>query len=147
VAASGGGDVGAFQASNQVGSDIQITTALEGSVVSINCKPLTINWTGGDPNSWVTVSLVQKQPGIEGYSYGYFYQAHPSAGTLTWINNAPGPLSGLACLNPPPPSPIEIVVEVDPDPWQLSTFWSPKGLSLNGQVWWRYIHRFEAFQQ
>ena len=145
VAASGGGDVGAFQASTQIGSDIQITTPLEGSVVSIPCQPLTINWTGGDPNSWVTVSLVQQQPGFEAYSYGWFYQAHASDGTLSWFVS-PGEFSFI-CLSPPSPVPVEIVVEVDPDPSQLSTFWSPKGLSLNGQVWWRYIHRFEAFQQ
>lgn len=59
VAASGGTDVGAFQSGVQIGSGIQITTALPGTVFPCN-KAVTINWTGGVPNSWVTASQVSQ---------------------------------------------------------------------------------------
>ena len=54
VSAAGGGDVGAFQSTVQIGSGIQITTPLAGKMLS-DGQPITVNWTGGDPNSWVTL--------------------------------------------------------------------------------------------
>jgi hypothetical protein len=39
--------------------------------------------------------------------------------------------------------PVEIAVEVDPDPSEITTF-SASGLSLGGQVTWKYIHTFLA---
>lgn len=66
VAASGGADVGVFQSTVQIGSPIQITTPLAGQVIQSTAQtpeggpptgppPFTINWTGGDPNAWVTL--------------------------------------------------------------------------------------------
>jgi hypothetical protein len=40
-------------------------------------------------------------------------------------------------------TPTEIVVEVDPDPSEISAF-SASGLSLGGQATWSYIHTFQA---
>jgi hypothetical protein len=59
VAANGGVEVGGFEAPINIGSDIQIQTPLAGLNVVPGCTGLTINWTGGDQNSWVTVSLIQ----------------------------------------------------------------------------------------
>jgi hypothetical protein len=53
VTAKGGPDVGAFQAGVQIGADIQIQTSLAGANLFIGSQPFTIDWTGGDPNSWL----------------------------------------------------------------------------------------------
>jgi hypothetical protein len=58
LTANGGADVGAFQATIQIGADIRIQTPLGELDVFSDCKPLTISWTGGDPKSWVTARLV-----------------------------------------------------------------------------------------
>jgi uncharacterized protein (TIGR03437 family) len=141
VTASGGADVGAFQATAQVGADIQIQTALAGARVWGDCEPLTINWTGGDPNSWVTVSMVQQAPASNGgYQWVNFaYRTPTSKGAMT----IPYPLAS------PPGCPqgggqsFTISIEVDPDPSEITAF-SASGLSLGGQVTWRYLHTFQG---
>jgi hypothetical protein len=136
VTASGGADVGAFQAALQVGADIQIETALDGLVVFGQCQPLTINWTGGDPNSWVTMKLIQQS-----YAYQFVQwsaQTRTANGTLTF----PVPtVMGIDCMSAP--QPITISIEVDPDPSEVTTFSLP-GLSLGGQATWKYVHTFQA---
>jgi uncharacterized protein (TIGR03437 family) len=141
LTATGGADVGPFQAAVQVGADIQVQTPLAGYNVFYNCTPLTINWTGGDPKSWVTISLVLQAPAAKGGFQGtnFAYQTHTSNGTLT----IPPPMvQGTAC-GTTPPAPIEIKIQVDPDPSEIATF-SASGLSLGGQVTWRYIHTYQA---
>jgi uncharacterized protein (TIGR03437 family) len=137
VAANGGADVGAFQAALQVGTDIQIETALNGLVVFGQCQPLTINWTGGDPNSWLTMKLIQ-QPG-PGFDFVIWSaQTRTANGTLTF----PVPtVAGFDCMGGP--QPITISIEVDPDPSEVTTFSAP-GLSLGGQATWKYVHTFQA---
>ncbi len=141
VTASGGTDVGAFQAPVQIGADIQIQTALAGLAVFASCTPLTINWTGGDPNSWVTVGFVFQAPSAAGgyQSVDFAYQTRASNGTVT----IPPPVPPANACGTTPPTPIEIVIEVDPDPSEITPFSAP-GLSLDGQVTWRYIHTFQA---
>jgi uncharacterized protein (TIGR03437 family) len=139
VTASGGADVGAFQAGTQVGADIQIQTALAGADVWADCKPLTINWTGGNPNSWVTVSLVQQALAeAGGYQFVNFaFRTPTSKGVMT----IPYPRFSAGCA--PGGQPVTISVEIDPDPSEITAF-SASGLSLGGQVTWRYIHTFQA---
>jgi hypothetical protein len=92
VAASGGPDVGEFQSSIQIAPEIQITTDLAGTAFCN--QPVTINWTGGDPTSWVTVSQVLHAGTYDGY---HSWQARVSDGTLT-IPAPPGWLcSVLQC--------------------------------------------------
>jgi len=142
VTASGGADVGAFQAAIQIGADIQIQNGLVGMDVWAGCTPLTVNWTGGDPNSWVTVSLVQSEPAWAGGFQGVNFagQTRASNGTLTM---PPLIMPGDQC-GTGPGAPIVISVEVDPDPSEITSF-SASGLSLGGQVTWKYIHTFQAF--
>ena len=138
VTASGGADVSAFQATAQVGADIQIQTALAGAGVWDGCKPLTINWTGGDPNSWVTVSMVQQVSG--GYQWVSFaYRTPASKGAMT----IPYPLQLYPGCPQGGGQSFTISIEVDPDPSEITGF-SASGLSLGGQVTWRYIHTFQA---
>lgn len=142
VTASGGADVGAFQATAQVGADIQIQTALAGASVWAGCKPLTINWTGGDPNSWVTVSMVQQEAAaIGGYQVvNWAYRTPTSKGAMT----IPYPrLSAQGCQLGAVGQPVTISIEIAPDTSELTEF-SASGLSLGGQATWRYIHTFQA---
>jgi uncharacterized protein (TIGR03437 family) len=146
VMASGGADVGAFQATEQLGADIQIQTPLAGAPVFVNCTPLTINWTGGDPNSWVTVELLQGQviTGAFGeYAMVHFStQAHTSDGTATLYPPTMGAGPGQSCVVPEGLSGI-VSIEVDPDPSEFMTFSAP-GLSLGGQLTWKYVHTFQT---
>ncbi len=133
VGASGGADAGAFQSTVQIGPGIDITTPLAGITVSQQ-QPFTVNWTGGDPNSWVTVRLV--------YHYGYqdlsaFGSVRASDGTVTFW--PAGSMVGFGLS----PGRIEIVVEVSPDPSQVASFTAP-GISLGGQHTWKYTYRFEG---
>jgi hypothetical protein len=111
---------------------------LAGANLFVGCQPFTIDWTGGDPNSWVGVSFLYQAPSAEGGFQADMF------GT-TWTRTANG------SLTMPPPvfpcttgtTPTEIVVEVDPDPSEISAF-SASGLSLGGQATWSYIHTFQA---
>jgi hypothetical protein len=137
--AAGGADLGQFHAALPIGADVQIQTALAGVIVS-NCTPLTVNWTGGDPNAWVTVRLVYQQgPSVGGYQYSFIGdQTRASAGTMTLPVEVPG---GIPCGVGAPVT--MIVVEEDPDPSEILTISAP-GLSLGGQATWKYVHTYEA---
>lgn len=147
AAASGGADVGSFQAAIEIGADIQIQTTLAGvNVFQLGgpaCSPLTINWAGGDPNSWVTVRLIQSvPPTYGGYQFvNWAYRTRTVNGTMTIPAPVP-PANG--CDAAPAGPPITISIEVDPDPSEIGTF-SASGLSLGGQVTWKYVHNFQAY--
>ncbi len=134
VAASGG-EVGPFQSSLRIGSGINITSSFPpGTVVQVAASSglgLTVNWTGGDPGTWVTLKLVNHGGVSDIYS---FSQARASSGTGTLgtlgvPSGAPGAGDG------------EIIVEVTPDPAQVPAL-SATGLSLGGQHTWKYTYRF-----
>jgi uncharacterized protein (TIGR03437 family) len=131
VTASGGGDVGSFQSRLRIGSGINITSSFPpGTVVRLAASGgplgLTANWTGGDPDAWVTLKVVSHQGVCDVYS---FIQARASSGTAT---------IGTQGL---PPGRGEIILEVTPDPAQVPALSAP-GLSLGGQHLWKYTYRF-----
>jgi len=136
ASASGGADVGPFQSRVNIGSEIQLTTSLEG--VGFPCdKPVTINWTGGEPTAWITVSLMPKLEFPNAYGLTA-YQGRVSDGAISI-----GPLRlGSACTSPPN-VPLTLVIEVTPDPSQVTTITAP-GLSLGGQHFWKYVYIFDA---
>ncbi len=133
VAASGGTDVGAFQSKVQIGSGIQVTTALAGKTFD-STQPITVNWTGGDPNTWVTFTVVSPNGAAERTAY---VQARATDGTVT-MDTILGflPLVGQV---------IEMILEVTPDPAQTPSF-SATGLSLGGQHLWKYTYKFEGIK-
>ncbi len=140
--AAGGADLGQFQVASPVGADIQIQTPLAGVTVS-NCNAITIQWTGGDPDGWVTVRLVQQaSPSGGGSQYSTIGdQTRASAGTMTLPaidTQIPTTVCGVG-----EPMPVMIVIEEDPDPSEFATFSAP-GLSLGGQATWKYVHTYEA---
>ena len=141
VAASGGADVGAFQAAAQIGADIRIQTPLAGTTAWANCQPFTLNWTGGDPNSWVTMRFIQGSVANGSYAFVNFgFRVRTSDGTLTMPALVYPPLGTCAVGT----NSVVISIEVDPDPSELTIF-SASGLSLGGQATWRYVHTFDAY--
>jgi uncharacterized protein (TIGR03437 family) len=129
--AGGGSDVGPFQSSLRIGSGINITSSFPpGTVVRLAATGgplgLTVNWTGGDPDTWVTLKLINHAVVYDVYS---FIQARASVGTATISTQ------GI------PSGPGEIVLEVTPDPAQVPALSAP-GLSLGGQHLWKYTYRF-----
>jgi uncharacterized protein (TIGR03437 family) len=133
VAANGGPDVGGFQSSVQVGSPIQVTTALAGIALKGSGPAFTINWTGGDPNAWVTLELLSHAGSFDYYPLKWVARA--SDGQLT-IHGSP--TFGFQVAGT-----VEIVMEVVPDPSNVSTVSAP-GLSLGGRALWKYTYRFEG---
>ena len=78
----------------QIGSPIQVTTALAGTVVQgthnnpNGCgAPLTINWTGGDANAWVTVRLISHLGPSDQYATEWFAKASDGHITLQGCNS------------------------------------------------------------
>ena len=124
-----GGEVGPFQSSLRIGSGINITSSFPpGTVIrshAIGGGPLTVNWTGGDPDTWVTLKLVTHWTAYDNYD---FVQARTSTGTAEL---------GVTVQ----PGSAEIIVEVTPDPAQTPALSAP-GLSLGGQHLWKYTYRF-----
>lgn len=137
VNVSGGADVGAFQSSVQIGSGIQVTTPIAGKTFASN-QPLTINWTGGDPSTWVTFRLVRH---LGTSDYNSVVQARASAGTITLGTVGIG--TNKESLPGPIVANMDIVLEVTPDLSQISAFSAP-GLSLGGQHTWKYTYRFQG---
>ena len=142
VTAGGGADVGAFQAEVPLGADIQIQTSPAGAPVFSKCTPLTVTWTGGDANSWVTLRLDQGTI-LEG-AYGKYSavafseRVRASAGTATLYP----PSGGSTCVVPTGITGT-VSVEVEPDPSTQAAFTAP-GLTLGGKSSWKYVHTFEA---
>jgi hypothetical protein len=127
VTASGGSEVGPFQSSLRIGSGINITSSFPpGTVLRTGGqRSLTVNWTGGDPDTWVMLKLVTHRAPYDSYA---FIHARASSGT------AAVPVAV-------PTGPAEIIVEVTPDPAQVPALSAP-GLSLGGQHLWKYTYRF-----
>jgi uncharacterized protein (TIGR03437 family) len=138
VSASGGADVGAFQASTQIGSGIQVTSSFPpGTVIPtlLLSTPFAVQWTGGDPNEWVTVTITGHGSGIDQSDVRV---AHASDGVALFYGEGPMLALGIASTQP---GQAEITIEVDPDPSQVQTISVP-GLSLGAEVTWKYTYHF-----
>jgi hypothetical protein len=126
-----GGEVGSFQSSVRIGSGINITSSFPpGTVVRLPStggpRDLTVNWTGGDADTWVKLTLVSHQGVADRYSFTW---SAASTGAATIATG--GLPSGRG----------EIILEVVPDPSHVPAL-SPPGLSLGGQHLWKYTYRF-----
>ena len=128
VTASGGSEVGPFQSSLRIGSGINITSSFPPGTTVLRTggqRSLTVNWTGGDPDTWVMLKLVTHRAPYDSYA---FIHARASSGTATL---------GVGL----PSGPAEIILEVTADPAQVPALSAP-GLSLGGQHLWKYTYRF-----
>jgi uncharacterized protein (TIGR03437 family) len=133
VSANGGAGVGAFQSTIQIGSPIQIVTALANQTLYAG-HPFTIAWTGGDANSWVTVRLVDHRGAYDYYANEWVARASDESIVIT--GQLPGESFGSN-------GPYEMVIDVVPDPSQIPSF-SASGLSLGGKHVWKYTYNFEG---
>ena len=133
VAASGATDVGPFESSVRIGSGININPSFPPGTVLPSTRSITVNWTGGDPDTWVTMKVLTH---YAGYAIFALIPVRTSTGTATLIaSGAPRPILPIAT------GPAEIILEVTPDPSQVPTLSAP-GLSLGGQHLWKYTYRF-----
>ncbi len=127
LTATGGSDVGAFRTSLRIGTGVNIATPLPAGTVLARQVPLVIQWSGGEPDTWVTVKLVAHQG-----SYRQFVVAQ-----------APSPDESLTIgpehLRQLPPGAIDIDIEVTPA--NANPLVAP-GLTLGGENTWKYIYRF-----
>jgi hypothetical protein len=109
-----------------------LQAALAGKTFLFRSAPIVINWTGGDPNTWVTFTLVDH---YDVFDLGQYAQAPATAGTI----QMGGTNVQIATAGPN----TEIIVQVTPDPSSIILF-SASGLSLGGRHSWAHTHRFEG---
>jgi uncharacterized protein (TIGR03437 family) len=131
VSSTGGAGAGSFQSSVRIGSGIQVTTELANRKIPMD-QPLIVNWTGGDPDSWVTVKLVGPL-GIQ--TILRRVQVRASAGTVRLEK-----IDGILFV----PRLNEIVIEVTPAPEQIVTLQAP-GLETIRHSW-KYSYHFPVSQ-
>ena len=134
------GTVGPFQASIPFGRDIHILSPAPavGSTLMTGGS-ITPTWSGGDPGSVVTVSLISHYPQTQ---FINSCQALASAGQCTFSTLS---LSmGFLATRSGTTDHGEILYEVDPAPASVTSF-SALGLSLGGQATWRILHSFQGF--
>lgn len=131
--AGGGADVGPFESSVRIGSAINVTSSYPPGTILPSRQPVVVNWTGGDPDTWVTMRLVRHVKTADNYSS---VQARTSRGTLTVF-----PAGGYLPGGPGQTVDVEIVLVVTPDPDQVPAI-SASGLSLGGRHLWKYTYRF-----
>lgn len=125
-------EVGPLESHVHIGSGIEITSSFPPGTVLTNYmfggRDLTVNWTGGDPDAWVTVILVSHLGSYD--SYG-----------STRVRASAGTASLAVAVQPARDGRGEIIVEVTPDPDQVPALAAP-GLSLGGRHLWKYTYRF-----
>jgi uncharacterized protein (TIGR03437 family) len=135
-----------LQGSIPVGSPIQVQTAplAPGTVIS-SSQALTVNWTGGDPGTVVTVTIVE---GSGVVAYSVYAQADASAGSLTIGAFCYGsPISaggnGVGCSlgDLPGLDPVEVIFDVTPAASQTVSL-NAQGLTGPAQAIWDYRYVF-----
>jgi uncharacterized protein (TIGR03437 family) len=101
VRATGGADVGPFESSVQIGSPIQVTTPIPPGTVFSPLRAMTVTWTGGAEDAWVTLRVMAHRGSLDRYTATY---TRASAGRITLGRDGsflPAPHgSGLECNGP-----------------------------------------------
>lgn len=133
---TGGSIVGPFGASAAIPAPITITTDLRpGTTITV---PFTLNWTGGGPDSLVTLQLIAHVPGQ--LAFPALEATSPaSAGTRTLAL----PPAAAAFKFPLQAEDVEIVVTQVPAQAPSQPFHAP-GLTLGGEQVWNYVFDFKG---
>lgn len=129
VTAAGGADAGAFQSNLTIGSGIRITTDLLNRSFRPP-QPIVVEWTGGDPDSWVILTIAAGKPEV-----GFITSRRAVARAAAGVARMSAITVGYGV-----PTPADIVVEVVPDPSRIATVQAP-GLVTVRQSW-KYSYRF-----
>ena len=138
VSSTGGKNVGAFQPTLNVGSDIQVTSQFpQGSQVD-GLSTITVNWTGGQAGEVATLNIVEHQ-----FLYDFIVTSQfPATGGTAYIYPTYNSSSNYPVVSIiQGSSDIDIVLDIGPDPSQPQII-SPSGLTLGAQVSWVYEYRF-----
>jgi uncharacterized protein (TIGR03437 family) len=128
-----------FRGSIAVGSPIQVQTATlaPGTVVS-SSVPFTVNWTGGDPGTLVTIYIVS---GTGLAALADYAQADASAGAVTFdpmCTGNPQPMgNGVFCSFGLPLASLEVVVDVS-----NTLPFTAEGITGGVQATWDYRYVF-----
>jgi hypothetical protein len=138
ISSAGGQNVGDFQTTLNVGSDIQVTSQFPKGSQLDGLSTIIVNWTGGQAGEVATLSVVEHQ-----FLYDFVVTAQfPATGGYAWIyptynTGTNFPVVAVIQMSPD----IEIVLDIGPDPSQPQTI-SPAGLTLGAQASWVYEYRF-----
>jgi hypothetical protein len=135
VAAAGGADVPPFETAVQIGPGINVTTPLPTGTVLRSSQPITVRWSGGDPNLWVTLRVVT-HGGHHNYDWWVSRQTQASSGEVTIPTRSFPPR-----ILPIFPGPADIYIELTPDPADEPAISVP-GLSLGGRHTWKHTYHF-----
>ena len=137
VTAEGGGHVGPFPAQATIPAPITIATDLQpGTSITL---PFTLNWTGGDAGSLVTVQLIAHVPG---------QQAEPILEVTSSASDGAGPLPMPPQQVPfsfPRHTDVEVVVTQQPAKAPSQPF-SASGLTFGGAQTWSYVFDFKGLK-
>ncbi|HVW07219.1 MAG TPA: hypothetical protein VHC90_01480 [Bryobacteraceae bacterium] len=125
-----------------VGSPIRIQTPLSAGTVISSSQPLTIQWTGGDPDALVRFSISSTpSSGTSTSSYTY---ARVSDGSLTIppVCTSGNPLNPKVCsFGIPPSSNVSITIQEMPDPAKRPAIQVP-GITGPVSLSWSYAYAF-----
>jgi uncharacterized protein (TIGR03437 family) len=138
IAGTPGSDVG-LNTSLTIGSPIQLAPAFAPGTAISNTQPLSIQWTGGDANSLVRLSITAL-PTVGPGAAGIYSYAPASAGSLTVKPKCgtDGACSfGLASAA----GGVQVQVQVVPDPARLTSITVP-GITGPVQASWSYTWNF-----
>ncbi len=140
---AGSGNTITFQGTLTIGSPIQIQTDLSpGTQIDASSgQPFSVQWTGGDPGTLVKVTLLSGDPVYPAYVYA---EADAASGSVTFDPHCIEMGTGAFCSFDVPPSNVEqVIVEVSPDPANITTFQS-HGLTGGVYATWTYCHVFNG---
>jgi hypothetical protein len=137
VTAEGGGHVGPFSAQATIPAPITITTDLQpGTSITL---PFTLNWTGGDAGSLVTVQLIAHVPG---------QQAEPILEATSSASDGARPLPMPPQQVPfsfPRHTDVEVIVTQQPANAASQPF-SAAGLTFGGAQTWSYVFDYKGLK-
>ncbi|MDQ6675659.1 MAG: hypothetical protein M3Z09_00015, partial [Acidobacteriota bacterium] len=141
VTSDSSGSLGTFLAIIPFGQDIQIQSPpAPGSTFMLTGSHIA-SWSGGDPNSMVTVYLISH---YETQMRASYCRARVSAGNCALPSfSFPFVMGNQIYTYGSPSQEGELLYQVDPDP--LAIPFSAPGLSLGGQATWRIQHSFQGF--
>jgi uncharacterized protein (TIGR03437 family) len=133
----------AFQDSLTIGSPMIVQTNLSPGTVLSTENPPTIQWTGGDANSIVKLSLVSHAPGGNIHSISYYAPANAHSIALQTRCLSGDPTAPTFCTFFVAPGPGYITLEVLPASTAADSV-PAQGLTQKVSLTWSYRYVFDG---
>jgi hypothetical protein len=144
VTASGGSDVGAFTTDVTMPASIQVTTPLAPGTVIDYHRPFSVTWSGGDPDTLVTMRLIAYRDQEEVFGRACTCPVLANVGTATLgVYNPTG--NEIVSLVGNRSENAEVVLTVTPLTSKLTRFTAP-GLTRAGRHEWTYEYHFKGLK-